>query len=40
LADFGLKKGREMYSLVKKPDILKYLTSPQDYLDLFEIALS
>jgi len=32
----GLSKQREIYALVKTPDVLRYLTHPQEYTRLFE----
>jgi glucose-6-phosphate isomerase, archaeal len=36
LGKFGLSKEREIYSLLKEPKLLDYLTMPEAYLDLFK----
>lgn len=36
LARLGLKKGREMYPLIKEAGRLEYLTRPEEHLELFE----
>ena len=37
--EFGFVKGEDMYGLVNDMDKLKFLTSPQDFSDLFEKIL-
>jgi glucose-6-phosphate isomerase, archaeal len=36
LRKLGLVKEREMYSLLKEPELLDYLTMPEGHLDVFE----
>ena len=36
LAGIGLKKGREMYPLLREPGALEYLTRPDDHIELFK----
>jgi len=36
LASIGLKKGREMYPLLREPGALEYLTRPDDHIELFK----
>ena len=36
LASIGLKKGREMYPLLREPGALEYLTRPDDHAELFK----
>jgi glucose-6-phosphate isomerase len=41
LTELGLKKGVEMYGLIRKdPQKLRFLTAPQEYGEVFERALS
>ncbi|MEE8402589.1 MAG: glucose-6-phosphate isomerase family protein [Candidatus Hydrothermarchaeaceae archaeon] len=39
-SEFGLKKGKEMYGLIREdPSLLRYLTAPQEFPSLFEKVL-
>jgi len=39
LKDFGIGKSEWMYSLIEKPEKLRFLDRPQDFMDLFEFVL-
>ena len=38
--DFGIKKGKDMYLIIREdPELLEFLNKPQDYIDIFDSIL-
>lgn len=38
--DFGLKQGKDIYSMVKDLNVLDYLKNPAEYMDLFKLLFT